>query len=723
MAFDPSLISKNTQFNLPPPPPSNTSAKGEPMGAGILERGEERAQQEQSHLHIGKPVTAGPTNNIENDPAYYGGITTESTNKLLENKPVGSWLVRFSKNANQIIVSLKTAEGKYETVKNINIGGLEHNISKLPMEIIKRHFGENLIVLPKPSVVQQAPTHSVLPPLSPASGPKLINNPANFGSLSRDEAIGLLNKSTIPDGTWLIRTSKDQVVVTVKVNKDKFDHFATINVGGQPKKISDASIEEVKNFFKSAMLLPSNKLEGDETRGISDSPNPRESHGVFPPRVSQELNPGNANISRDPALNTRKNIEQLNDKPIGAWIVYNENGNICVTQKTAENEYKNLSQIGNKPLNGCTIGEVRESFGENLLVYPHGDILPQMSFKPNLCVKFEKAEDFQNLMKEWKNSSISKDFKIAFDEKTLSVFLPYTSHEMKGLVTKNPFLKSYFGGSQKSVFDNWSSVIPLKYYKVGVHQDLPSLMTKADEFFSKLQPIDFDLNISPSASPKDMMNQILTQKNFSGVLIGENHHEYFPKKILIENMQQLKSQGVDTFFLEHLQYDIIQPDLDEYMKSPDDKMPDILEAYLDRLDTGQLLNIDHPYGFKALVKAAKKNNLRVVGIDTEASYLAGYSTRSGSEGSDRIRGLNYQAQEIMHQEGGGKKFVALVGNAHVSTSYKVPGLSEILGVPNIAFNAGSESKVEKNVRTFLPQDEKEGINGGHLHVLITHTEK
>lgn len=177
-------------------------------------------------------------------------------------------------------------------------------------------------------------------------------------------------------------------------------------------------------------------------------------------------------------------------------------------------------------------------------------------------------------------------------------------------------------------------------------------------------------------------------KHNEGICIGEMHHDRSPKKLIIDNLEELKKQGLTTLYLEHLFYDSMQSRLDQYFKSDSQTLNPILEAYLKNLDTGFRVR-DNNYDFLALVKAAKKAGIRVVGIDTTVSYYCGVSDKTGVEDDQkRYLAMNSVATAIIEREqklNPGGKYIALMGSGHVATvnEVNVPGIAELLSVPSI----------------------------------------
>ncbi len=462
--------------------------------------------------------------------------------------------------------------------------------------------------------------------------------------------------------------------------------------------------------------------------------------------------------------------------PIGSWIIrYSVRENqVVISKKTGINSYEVLKEI-------CTEGKTsniadmslkdilgNKEFERDKLVLPKGvtlmtmpfpsttsdltsatpsptlpvfragkpaeldkadELKPIASFTPVLKFTLNNVSDFNQFKKDWENEKMDKVCKINFDKNTNSFSLPYTDRELTPLVNKYPFLKKYFGEASKNIFKGYFSTVQVMVSKTGLIQDTSTLKQEANTFFKNLIPKNLELNIPPVASPNQLIEEILIKQNFPGLFIGERHELYQAKEFLINNMMALKDAGVKTLFMEHLCYDIIQQDLDDYKSSKSTEMPVILEAYLDSMDVGcgggigfQLRERD--FGYKAVVKAAIQAGIRVVGIDTDASYRAGYHSGWGSQGVVRIECMNYQANKIISQEFCDQKFVALVGNTHVSTTHKTPGLSEIMGYPNIVIlDSKDESlSIEYGVKDLLPQaDERENKNppmGGYIHFLV-----
>jgi hypothetical protein len=195
------------------------------------------------------------------------------------------------------------------------------------------------------------------------------------------------------------------------------------------------------------------------------------------------------------------------------------------------------------------------------------------------------------------------------------------------------------------------------------------------------KPLGFD--VQPTSSVRQILENLLT--HHSDVVIGEVHSDQSSKEALIKNMDLLKKENA-IIALEHVLYEPYQRILDEYLNSSSIEMPKRLETYLDYHDRGNSL-ASKEYNFKALVRSAKENGVRIVAVDTAASYTAGNRGGLGSAGVDRYLGMNYMDKLITDYERNGHKVVHFVGSAHVKSRQGVLGVAELMGnVPTLVFS-------------------------------------
>lgn len=202
--------------------------------------------------------------------------------------------------------------------------------------------------------------------------------------------------------------------------------------------------------------------------------------------------------------------------------------------------------------------------------------------------------------------------------------------------------------------------------------------------------------------------------NYGSLVIGERHEDSAPKKLIMDNLDTIKNEGA-VLALEHLLYEPYQRLLDQYSKSPQGApLPALLDLYLKSMDNGFHIE-NNNFNFRSLVIAAKEKGVRMIAIDTVASYAAGSSITHGvTDSASRYKALSYTTKKILEKEISGTtnpKVVFLVGSGHVSKRLGVPGISEVMGgAPTLVIMNSDRNKIRKNV--------DEGDKGNKAHVVI-----
>lgn len=206
---------------------------------------------------------------------------------------------------------------------------------------------------------------------------------------------------------------------------------------------------------------------------------------------------------------------------------------------------------------------------------------------------------------------------------------------------------------------------------------------------------------------------LLSKSN--GFILGEIHRQSLPKVILAENMAELYKLGVRTLFLEFCCIDTLQNELDNFYKTKEPSQ--FLKMHL---QSGYGLHV--PEGAAAecfnVVEAAVKAGICPVGLETSVTQDLGYSFNNGSHGEGRMLGMNMPAKKIIERvtnNGKDGKYVALVGNCHLSWAYNIPGLSELCQVPSVFIY---EDQAPTSYQTYVSDEniKKELANTTHSHV-------
>ncbi|WNW13076.1 membrane-targeted effector domain-containing toxin [Pseudomonas sp. DTU_2021_1001937_2_SI_NGA_ILE_001] len=163
----------------------------------------------------------------------------------------------------------------------------------------------------------------------------------------------------------------------------------------------------------------------------------------------------------------------------------------------------------------------------------------------------------------------------------------------------------------------------------------------------------------------------------SGLVIGEYHSSIASKQFIIDNLPHLARREVKTLYLEHLQTDMHQLDLDLFF----DKglMSKRLLHYLKQMDRGFFTDPAGVYTFEQLVVKAREHGIEVRALDCMPSYYL-RNLQNGSR-HDRLRMMNFFASRTLrrHQElAGAHHWIALVGETHANRfETGIPGLADL----------------------------------------------
>lgn len=214
------------------------------------------------------------------------------------------------------------------------------------------------------------------------------------------------------------------------------------------------------------------------------------------------------------------------------------------------------------------------------------------------------------------------------------------------------------------------------------------LKHEASEFFSrtpKTATITKKYHVKPSIDPSETLFDLIDNNKI--IAVGEAHSDKASKKLLIDNMPQLKARGVEVIYLEHVFCDTQKEMIEAYFKSDSLAMPIMLANYLKSLDLGYGLlgnNGFSPYSFTGLVAQAKRCGIKIIPIDTNASYLTHTDSAleiymGGKDPDGRCLMMNYGAAKKYHEEKPSyNKALFFVGSAHINAiNSGVPGIAEI----------------------------------------------
>lgn len=222
----------------------------------------------------------------------------------------------------------------------------------------------------------------------------------------------------------------------------------------------------------------------------------------------------------------------------------------------------------------------------------------------------------------------------------------------------------------------YSSPFPLKARALEAFTDTRErLDNAASAFFTSLtRPARSALPTLPAAStPQSFIKSVYERGN--GLIIGESHSAQSSKAWLIEHLAEMKRQGVKTLYLEHLQTDLHQIDLNTFSRTG--RMPDDLNTFLKAQDSGHMGGYKGPATYTNVLHTASKLGIRVRALDCVASYhVKGLYDAKRS----RMTLFNFHAHKVIEADQvaqGAHKWVAFMGSAHTNTYMNVPGLAQL----------------------------------------------
>ena len=174
--------------------------------------------------------------------------------------------------------------------------------------------------------------------------------------------------------------------------------------------------------------------------------------------------------------------------------------------------------------------------------------------------------------------------------------------------------------------------------------------------------------VTKPVAPAQMLSDVLDTSD--GVVLGEIHNQMASFKLLFDQIDTLKKQGVKRVYFEGLL-----------------SRPDLPKGYQDD-GIGMLGSTGKPRTtptFEDLKTKLEASGIEVVPLDhyyltrhKDVKHLYG-ATKTGYGSEQRLREFNYYATKTIESTSNGEKWVALVGTAHMKTSEGVPGLAEMTG--------------------------------------------
>lgn len=242
-----------------------------------------------------------------------------------------------------------------------------------------------------------------------------------------------------------------------------------------------------------------------------------------------------------------------------------------------------------------------------------------------------------------------------------------------------------------------------RFYKL---RDL--LLADADQYLSEVVlPSRVELpDLTPNMSQRAFIQAVYGKAQ--GMVVGESHGMISGKRLIIDNLQTLKEQGVKTLYFEHLLSDLDGPDLATLNTRR--TLSKGLKQELQIQDSGNHVPPGQPYTFLSVVEQASKVGIDVVAIDCAASYRISNMFYTGA--AHRQRMFSYYASKVIQEHqaaNGAHKWVALVGNSHANTFKRVPGLAEINRA--IGLRVADVPKGQASIQVDVGEGLRSGLGG------------
>lgn len=338
-------------------------------------------------------------------------------------------------------------------------------------------------------------------------------------------------------------------------------------------------------------------------------------------------------------------------------------------------------------------------------------IIVSLSSEPN---KDKILTTFHEITKIWEKSGWKSLLPAKYDETTGRILLNLKISQMKTLAKMHQiFFDIAFDRAGNSRFEGY-------FNKYDCHFQEPNLIEFGEEAEQRLKEFPCERLQVPFPCLPDERTPAATLKSWlsshQGLIIGETHHEFGAKRLIVDQMELFANWGVGTIFLEFLRKEE-QEALDLYLKSDQEDLP--LPPEVEASLWSQDASYNHPRGGRLLdiLQTAKKYGIRVVGLETEESTMFGYDNYMGhfAHPKERAIGLNYVAKNIIDQEKGQQKYVVLVGNSHVSFHCQIPGLSELLGIPGFLLFDRDQSPTKIGYNVSKPI---KGLTGTYQAVFV-----
>lgn len=316
------------------------------------------------------------------------------------------------------------------------------------------------------------------------------------------------------------------------------------------------------------------------------------------------------------------------------------------------------------------------------------------------------------------------------------IFFQHSREELIALGEKYPKLIPYFSNNDRIPCFFRETVKVPRPSKKGLSESINpkiklvrSLVQQANRYFQE-NPVSPPVNFTFKTDASDKENLQAVYKQFQGLCLGETHSDINPKKFLLENMETLRDLGVKTLFMEDFLYDTQQTLLDQYFQATD--QPFLLQVFVEHWTA--TYGFPPLYGYEEILKKAKQCGIRIVGIDTSIANEVDTSEYGKKDPMERLRTMNFVAQQIIAKEKGDGKYLALMGSLHATTitqffknsstrvAYTSPGMADLLQCPLIVIE-DNENGQEKTPRVNISRIDNSEVPAWHEKHIHLHLQR
>lgn len=203
----------------------------------------------------------------------------------------------------------------------------------------------------------------------------------------------------------------------------------------------------------------------------------------------------------------------------------------------------------------------------------------------------------------------------------------------------------------------------------------------ADTFFAQLNPIVPRADVlafEASASHRHILESAF--KENPGLVVGAVPGSLAAKQLLIDNMHTLYEQGVRRLYIEYLPADLFRGKLDKFNAGGSYWH---ISEYLKKVEAALGIANDSPHSYRALILAARRQNIAVCGLDASTGYEVdkAFNLKNGALVSPRPNAQrNFYSHTLIEADIGakpGEGWVALVDSRRLNTHTQTPGLADL----------------------------------------------